>query len=127
MANSPDEVRKAKKVYLLVFGALLVCTVLTVAVATVPWLDVGGHGFDVWDMILGLCIALFKAGLVAFIFMHLNHERKAVYWIFLSGIVFCAALMLLTGWAYDDPIHFDGFYMGESNLELEDKRTPLQP
>ena len=127
MADSPEEIQKAKKKYILVFGALLICTVATVAVATIPALDVGGHGFDHWDMILGLCIALFKATLVGAIFMHLNHEKKAVYWIFLSGIVFCAALMLLTGWAYDDPIHFDGFYKGESNLQLEDKLTPLQP
>lgn len=73
-----ESVRKAKKLYLIV-GLLLFCaTGATVAVATVPWLDVGGHGFDGWDALLGLGIASFKATLVAAIFMHLSpcrHER----------------------------------------------------
>ena len=64
MADSPEAIKKSIKVYLLVFGTLCVCTVLTVAVATVPALDVGGHGFDMKDMWLGLAIASFKAFLV---------------------------------------------------------------
>lgn len=115
MADSVEEIQKAKKTYLMVFGALLVCTVLTVAVATIPFFDGGAHGFDTFDMVLGLFIATVKATLVAAIFMHLNHEKKAIYWLFGSGIVFCIALMFLTGWAYADPIKFEGFYEGITN------------
>lgn len=115
MADSPEEIKKSLKSYLVVFGLLLVCTVLTVAVATLGFFDGGARGFDAFDMWLGLAIASFKAFLVAYIFMHLNHEKKAIYWVFGSGIVFGFALMVLTGWAYSDPIKFDGFYEGVSN------------
>ena len=109
MADTPEAVRKSIRTYLLVGAALFVGTVITVLVATVPALDVGHHGFDVWDAILGLAIASTKAALVAFIFMHLNHEKKAVYWIFGSGLVFVIALFALSALAKYDPI-FDNFF-----------------
>ena len=109
MADTPEAVRKSIRTYLLVGAALFVGTVITVLVATVPALDVGHHGFDIWDAILGLAIASTKAGLVAFIFMHLNHEKKAVYWIFGSGLVFVIALFALFALAKYDPI-FDNFF-----------------
>jgi len=110
MANSIEEIQKSKKTYIAVFIALLVCTCLTVAVAEVPWLDRGEHGFDKVDAIIGLAIASLKAGLVAAIFMHLNHEKKAIYWLFGAGIVFVICLFALTGFADFDPIHDPFFY-----------------
>ncbi len=114
MADSIEALEKSKKTYLMVFGALLVGTVLTVLVADPPeflyWLDVGDHGFDKWDAILGLMIASTKATLVALIFMHLNHEKKAVYWIFATGIIHAAWLGFLLALAYRDPIHDFLFY-----------------
>lgn len=112
MANSPEEIRKATKTYLIIFGALLVCTVLTVAVATVEALDIGGHGFDMWDCILGLGIATLKASLVAAVFMHLNHEKKSIYWIFFGALLFAFSLFALTGFAEIDPI-FDPHFFGK--------------
>ncbi len=109
MANSPEEIKKATRTYLFVCGLLFVGTILTVLVATVPALDIGRHGFDMWDCILGLLIASIKASLVAYVFMHLNHEKKAIYWIFGSGIVFVICLAALTALAYSDPIH-DPFF-----------------
>lgn len=109
MANSPEEIQKAKKTYVLVFLALLVCTVLTVAVATVEALDIGRHGFDWKDAVLGLIIATFKASLVGAIFMHLNHEKKSIYWIFFGAFIFAIALFGLTGFAEIDPI-FDPYF-----------------
>jgi caa(3)-type oxidase subunit IV len=110
MANSIEEIQKSKRTYLIVFAALLVGTCLTVAVAEVPWMDVGGHGFDAMDCLLGLGIALTKASLVAAIFMHLNHEKKAIYWIFGGAFIFVAALFLLTGFADLDPLFDPLFY-----------------
>jgi caa(3)-type oxidase subunit IV len=110
MADTPEAIRKSIRTYLFVGAVLFVGTVITVLVATVPWLDVGHHGFDVWDAILGLAIAATKASLVAAVFMHLNHEKKAVYWIFGSGIVFVIALFGLIGLAKQDPIHDPLFY-----------------
>jgi len=114
MANSPEEIKKAARSYLIVFALLLIGTVLTVLVAT--WYPMerlfGGHGFDVVDMIVGLLIATTKATLVALIFMHLNHEKKAVYWIFGSGLVFAAWMGALIALAKSDPIVDPFFYSG---------------
>lgn len=114
MADSIEALQKSKKTYLAVFGALLVGTVLTVVVASPPdflyWLDVGEHGFDKWDAIIGLLIASTKATLVAVIFMHLNHEKKAIYWIFGAGLIFVTWMAFLLALAYRDPIHDYLFY-----------------
>lgn len=123
MADSVEEIKKAQKKYLMVLGALCVFTVITVLVATVPELDFGEHGFDRADMILGLAIATVKASLVGAIFMHLNHEKKMIYWIFFGSFVFAVFLMWLTGWAFTDPIRYgegwemeakSGFYNPEN-------------
>jgi caa(3)-type oxidase subunit IV len=119
MADTPEAIRKSQKLYLLIGAILFIFTVVTVAVATVPALDVGRHGFDTADMILGLAIATFKASLVGAIFMHLNHEKGLIYLLFGFGIVFGIALMGLTAWAYSDITTYgneksrDGFYSTE--------------
>lgn len=110
MADTPEAIRKSIRTYMFVGGILFLGTILTVMVATVPWMDVGHHGFDIWDAVLGLLIATAKATCVAAVFMHLNHEKKAVYWIFASGIVFVIALFALTALAKFDPIHDPNFY-----------------
>ena len=110
MADSPEEIKKHIKLYLLIGGALFVCTVLTVLVAKVEFLDVNERGFDWADMVIGLLIATFKATLVALIFMHLNHEKKLIYWFFGFGIIFGISLMALTGLAFADPIQFEAFF-----------------
>jgi caa(3)-type oxidase subunit IV len=112
MSDNPEDIKKTVRSYLFVGGILFVGTVLTVLVATVPWLDVGRHGFDIWDCILGLTIATIKASLVAFIFMHLNHEKKAVYWLFASGLCMVCSLGGLTALAMYDPIVDHLFYSG---------------
>jgi caa(3)-type oxidase subunit IV len=117
MADSPEDIKKSIKLYLVIGGALFVGTVLTVMVATVPWMDIGDHGFDKWDMILGLLIATTKATLVALIFMHLNHEKNMIYWLFGSGIFFATAMVLLIFLAKEDPIKYDGFDLGGPTRE----------
>ena len=98
----------------MVFGALLVGTVLTVLVASPPdflyWLDVGDHGFDKWDALIGLCIATTKASLVAAIFMHLNHEKKLIHWFFFGAIVLCAHMAFLLWLGKVSPIFDYLFY-----------------
>lgn len=112
MADTPEAIRKSVRTYLFVGGILFLGTVTTVLVATVPALDVGAHGFDKWDCILGLTIATIKAMLVAFVFMHLNHEKKAVYWLFASGLCMVCSLAGLTALALGDPIFDSFFYSG---------------
>lgn len=108
MADSPEAIKKSIKLYSIIGGVLFLCTILTVAVAYVPALDVGGHGFDRYDAIIGVFIAAIKASLVALIFMHLNHEKKMIYFLFGLGLVLGAALVLLFAFGFLDPITFEG-------------------
>lgn len=114
MSDTPEAIKKSVLRYLFVGGILFIGTITTVLVATVPALDAGAHGFDKWDCILGLTIATIKASLVAFIFMHLNHEKKAVYWLFASGLCMVCSLAGLTALAIFDPIH-DPFFFGKKS------------
>ncbi|MFD0892412.1 cytochrome C oxidase subunit IV family protein [Luteolibacter ambystomatis] len=111
MADSPEDIKKKTKTYLLVGGVLFIGTVLTYLVATQEFLDFGKHGFDRDDCLIGFAIASVKATLVAAIFMHLNHEKKAVYWIFFGSFITAASLAGLTALAYFSPIH-DKFFPG---------------
>ncbi len=111
-----ESVRKATRTYLLV-GLILFCgTIATVAVATVPWLDVGDHGFDKWDAILGLFIASFKASLVAAVFMHLNHERAMVYFFIGLASIHAIGMFVGTYWHFADFVH-DRFFFDAPRLE----------
>lgn len=118
MANSPEEIKKSVRLYLLVGAILFAGTLLTVFVATLPSLDFGGHGFDRVDMMLGLLIASTKATLVALIFMHLNHEKKWVYWLIGIGTFFAVMMACLIFLAKSDPIHYDNFDTGTASLSL---------
>jgi|688.fasta_scaffold75407_4 caa(3)-type oxidase subunit IV len=117
MADTPEAVKKSIRTYLFIGSLLFVFTVVTVAVASYEFLDFGIHGFDWVDAIIGLAIASFKATLVAAVFMHLNHEKKAIYWIFGSGIVFVIGLFGLIGLAKWDPIHDPYFFDGSANIQ----------
>ena len=84
------------RTYLIIFGALLVGTVLTVAMYYV----------DFSSMALTVAVALFiasiKAFLVAGYFMHLLSEKKLVYGVLVISAIFFVALMGLTLWGSRD-------------------------
>jgi caa(3)-type oxidase subunit IV len=117
MADSPEAIQKSLRLYKLIGAVLFVGTIVTVLVATQPFLDIGGHGFDVWDMVLGLAIASVKATLVAAIFMHLNHEKQLIYWVFGFALLFAVIMAALIGLAKWDPIHYNGFTDGVPGSE----------
>ncbi|HEX7261982.1 MAG TPA: cytochrome C oxidase subunit IV family protein [Luteolibacter sp.] len=112
MADTPEAIKKSVRTYLIIGVVLFIGTCLTVAVAEVPWLDFGRRGFDAMDCVIGLTIASIKATLVAYVFMHLNHEKKAVYWLFGSGLCMVCSLAFLTALAMGDPIFDKFFYSG---------------
>ncbi len=85
---SPEEIKKVTKIYLLVFGALAVLTVVTVSASK---LEVGIVG----AVAIALLIASVKGSLVAGFFMHLVHAEKIIYWVLLLCAVFFAALLFL--------------------------------
>lgn len=87
-ANNPEDVRKEVRTYMMVFGALMVLTVLTVAVSYLR-LPVAAA------VLVALVIATVKGGMVASFFMHLIHERRLVFWVLLLTVAFFVFLMFI--------------------------------
>lgn len=85
-ADDVESIKKQTKAYIKVFVTLMVLTVLTVAVAYL-------HMPPVVAIAVALAIALFKGSLVAGVFMHLFHERKAIYWILALTVFFFLVLL----------------------------------
>jgi cytochrome c oxidase subunit 4 len=83
--------------YLIVFAALLVLTLLTVAASRLTLPPAAG-------IAIGLAIAAAKASLVALFFMHLIHERGMVILALVFTAIFCAALFGLTLWTEGDHV-----------------------
>ncbi len=88
MHSNLEEIQQQTRKYLMVGGALLVGTAITVAVSYVN-LGVAGN------ITLGLIIATVKASLVAAIFMHLNHEKAWIYGSLVLTVAFFIVLMFL--------------------------------
>ena len=99
MSSSHDvhDIKKEVRGYLIVFGALLFFTVVTVGVSYL-------HLSLPQAITLALIIATIKAGLVASYFMHLISEKVLIYIVLLmaAGAVICMVLLFLAG--YYDPI-----------------------
>lgn len=107
--KADESIRKSVRLYLLT-GLVLFCgTTVTMLIATVPWLDVGEHGFDKWDAFFGIGIATLKASLVAAIFMHLNHESRTVYSIISLGVLHLLGLFIGIYW-YHASMYDKSFY-----------------
>lgn len=88
-AASAEEMRKHLRVYYMVFGALAVLTVITVAVAELHFLTVPQA------ITVALLVATVKATLVACYFMHLISERGMVFWILgICGLFFIVLLFI---------------------------------
>lgn len=91
-------IKKHVRAYLIVGALLLVFTIITVALAFV---DFGHENINIG---VALLVAAFKAGLVAYIFMHLNSERPMIYQVLIFTVVFVIALFALTFFAYQSDI-----------------------
>jgi len=95
-SHSPDEVSKHVKIYIGVFVALLVGTIVTVGLNYMH--------FDsmVVTIAIALLVASVKATLVACYFMHLISERKMIYIILGFTTFFLIGMMVLTLSSYAD-------------------------
>src|SRR6266550_3173311 len=91
-AHSHD-ISKHIKVYVGVFLALLLGTILTVTMYYIHFERMAV------TITIALFIATIKASLVAGFFMHLISEKKAIYAILLATVFFFAGMMYLTVWA----------------------------
>ena len=88
MSHDHESIDKHVRQYMIVFGALIVLTFITVGASYIE-LSSG------WAWALGLAIASVKASLVACYFMHLISENKLIYWVMgLSMIFFLFELVI---------------------------------
>lgn len=97
---SHHDAQKGIRTYLLIFGALILGTIITVAAWKVhmPTLFL--------TVLVALIIASVKASLVAGWFMHLASEQKMIYAILGFTAFFFLGMMGLTLWAMSDaPTH----------------------
>jgi cytochrome c oxidase subunit 4 len=93
--------RKHIRQYIGVFVALLVGTILTVAVSYVHF---GAEDSHVGNVTVAMVIATLKAALVAGFFMHLVSEKRSIYTMLATTGVFFLGLIVLTVFAfYDTP------------------------
>jgi cytochrome c oxidase subunit 4 len=75
------------KVYLAVFLALVVLTVITV--------EVTGHDFGPLNLVVALAVAITKATLVVLYFMHARYSERMTRVVIASSIVFLVILVFL--------------------------------
>ncbi len=86
--NDVEEVRQHVRVYLMVFLALAVLTIVTVSIAYLR-LPMS------YAIPLAITVATVKAGLVAGYFMHLISEQKVILYVLLLCAAFFVFEMLL--------------------------------
>ncbi len=72
-----------------VFAALMVLTVITVAIGIYLRFE-----NEFVNVLLALFVAAIKGTLVAMFFMHLKYEGKLIYLIFISPLVLCVVLIV---------------------------------
>jgi cytochrome c oxidase subunit IV len=88
MAHGHEDIRKHVRVYIGVFVALMVLTVITVGVAQF-------HLPTPLAITVALFVAIIKGSLVALFFMHLSNERRAIYATLVLTVAFFVFLMAI--------------------------------
>jgi cytochrome c oxidase subunit 4 len=78
----------SRKIYLTIFGALMVLTALTVWVAN---FDLGP-----WNAIVALTIAVMKATLVVLYFMHVRYSSRLTWVFIFAGLFWLIILFSFT-------------------------------
>src|SRR5215210_7665762 len=83
------------RTYYLIFGALMLGTGITVAVA---FLDLGAlcSGCGALNTVVALAIAVFKAVLVVLFFMHVKYSTRLTWLVVLGGVFWLGILLVLT-------------------------------
>ena len=97
-APQGHDVSKHVRGYLIVGGMLLFFTALTVFLSYVNF------GTEKANVAVAVVVATIKAGLVAYIFMHLSAEKKLIYRILIFTGIFVLGLFWLTYLSWYDPI-----------------------
>lgn len=100
--NHAADIDKHVRVYITVFVALMVLTIITVAIARV-------HLPLPVAVTAALLVATIKGSLVACYFMHLISEKKLIYAVLILTAVFFAALLALPA-----VTHINGYWIPEA-------------
>ncbi len=98
MSHEAAEVQKHVKIYISVFCALAMLTVLTVGISYL-------HLSTIPAIILALIIASTKGSLVACYFMHLISEKKLILSVLILTAIFFVVLLLVPALADLDKVH----------------------
>jgi cytochrome c oxidase subunit 4 len=88
MHSDPAEVKKSVRSYMTVFVMLMVFTVLTVTASRF-------HLAVPVAISVALVIAAMKGSMVAGVFMHLSHEKRAIYGALLLTLVLFIVLLFI--------------------------------
>ena len=88
MHSDPAEIKKSVRSYITVFVMLMVFTVITVAASRF-------HFAVPMAITVALIIAILKGSMVAGVFMHLLHEKRAIYGALLLTLVFFIVLLFI--------------------------------
>ena len=86
--DSVDDIKKSVRTYMMIFGALMVLTIVTVGVSYI-------HLPVAAAVTVALIVATIKGSLVALYFMHLLHERKVIYWVLALTVIFFIFMMFV--------------------------------
>jgi cytochrome c oxidase subunit IV len=82
----------SRKIYFVIFGALMVGTLLTVLAAKID-LD---YIFPGANTVVALTIAVIKATLVVLYFMHVRYSSRLIWVIVVAGFFWLAILFVFT-------------------------------
>jgi cytochrome c oxidase subunit 4 len=88
MDHAVEHMRAHTKIYLVIFGALMFATIVTVGVSYL-------HLAVPFAILVALVIATIKGALVALYFMHLSDEKKLIYYVLTLTVVFFVFLMFV--------------------------------
>src|SRR5689334_20260458 len=94
-SHSEADIKKTVKIYITVFAALMVLTIVTVAISYLH-LPVGQA------IAIAMVVAAIKGSLVASYFMHLISERKVIYYSLLLTVTFFFVMMFIPMLAQSD-------------------------
>lgn len=105
------------RIYVMVFVALLVLTVVTV------WIS--RHDFGTWNIVVAMLVASVKAMLVALFFMHLKYEKPTT-WLYAFFPILLLGL-LLAGVFIDNPFRQNPHIYTDLNNPPPYEASPVSP
>ena len=79
-------------IYSVIFGVLMICTILTVVAAEI---DLNQY-FGGLNIIVALTIAVFKASLVVLFFMHAKYSPKRTQMVIVASIFWLGIMLFMT-------------------------------